>query len=158
MDEFFSEETKRNTAIAKEEPKKKEKKQKAEEPVVAKEEPKPEPAKPINLAEKPKVVQQEPVRKVVDFATYQDSLRHKYPNERTIEVTQDSHKKTTRVFMNDGTRVEIYTMVEHTWGATYYFLEEYPTGTTSIGYAAFVNKTKLTDVNNIQPTQPASNQ
>ncbi|MBO7124509.1 MAG: hypothetical protein J6V74_01545, partial [Bacteroidales bacterium] len=126
--------------------------------VVAKEEPKPEPAKPINLAEKPKVVQQEPVKKVVDFATYQDSLRHKYPNERTIEVTQDSHKKTTRVFMNDGTRVEIYTMVEHTWGATYYFLEEYPTGTTSIGYAAFVNKTKLTDLNNIQPTQPANNQ
>ena len=158
MDEFFSEETKRKTAIAKEEPKKKEKKQKAEELVVAKEEPKPEPAKPINLAEKPKVVKQEPTKKVVDFATYQDSLRHKYPNERTIEITQDAHKKTTRVFMNDGQRVEIYAMVEHTWGATYYFLEEYPTGTTSIGYAAFVNKTKLTDLNNIQPTQPTNNQ
>lgn len=153
MDEFFSEETKKNTAIAKETPKKKEKK-KQEETVVAKEEPKQvEVAKePIDLSQKPKVVTQEPTKKVVDFATYQDSLMHKYPAERTIEVTQDAHKKTTRVFMNDGKRVEIYTMVEHSWGATYYFLEEYPTGTTSIGYAAFVNKTKLTDLNNIQPT------
>lgn len=164
MDEFFSEEAKKNTAIAKTE-KKKEKKQKVEEqPVVAQVEKKPEaPAEPIDLSQKPvakpkTVVKQEPVKKVVDFATYQDSLMHKYPNERTIEITQDEHKKTTRVFMNDGKRVEIYTMVEHSWGATYYFLEEYPTGTTSIGYAAFVNKTKLTDLNNIQPTQPANNQ
>lgn len=159
MDEFFSEETRRNTAIVKETPKKKEKK-KVEEPVIAKEEPRIAP-EPVDLSQKPKpkpIVQQEPTKKVVDFETYQDSLMHKYPQERTIEVTQDAHKKTTRVFMNDGKHVEIYTMVEHSWGATYYFLEEYPSGTTSIGYAAFVNKTKLTDVNNIQPTQPASNQ
>ncbi|MCQ2958732.1 MAG: hypothetical protein MJ198_00890 [Bacteroidales bacterium] len=163
MDEFFSEETKKNTAIAQTEPKKKEKKKKTEEvqqQVVAKEEPKPEPkAEPIDLSQKPKpVVKTEATKKVVDFVTYQDSLMQKYPNERTIEITQDAHKKTTRVFMNDGKRVEIYTMVEHSWGATYYFLEEYPTGTTSIGYAAFVNKTKLTDLNNIQATQPAGNQ
>ncbi len=158
MDEFFSEETRRNTAIAKTEPKKKEKK-KVEEPVVAKEEPKKEPVpEPIDLSQKPAqkpktVVKQEPVKKVVDFETYQDSLMHKYPNERTIEITQDAHKKTTRVFMNDGKHVEIYSMVEHSWGATYYFYEDYPTGMTSIGYAAFVNKTKLTDLNNIQPTE-----
>ena len=165
MDEFFSEETRRNTAIAQNEPKKKEKKKKTEpEQVVAKEEPKEEQKQtPIDLSQKPTpkpvvTKTEQPVKKVVDFVTYQDSLMHKYPNERTIEVTQDAHKKTTRVFMNDGKRVDIYTMVEHTWGATYYFLEEYPTGTTSIGYAAFVNKTKLTDLNNIQPTQPADNQ
>lgn len=156
MDEFFSEETKRNTAIVKTEPKKKEKK-KVEEPIVAKEEPKKEVvAEPIDLSQKPTkpktVAKQEPVKKVVDFATYQDSLMNKYPNERTIEVTQDAHKKTTRVFMNDGKHVEIYSMVEHSWGATYYFYEDYPTGMTSIGYAAFVNKTKLTDLSNIQPT------
>lgn len=159
MDEFFSEEAKKNTALVQTEPKKKEKKKKVEEPetVVAKEEPKPEQKpEPIDLSHKPThvvKVEQQPTKKVVDFATYQDSLMHKYPNERTIEITQDEHKKTTRVFMNDGTRVEIYTMVEHSWGATYYFLEEYPTGTTSIGYAMFVNKTKLTDLNNIQATK-----
>lgn len=159
MDEFFSEETRRNTAIAQETPKKKEKKKKQEEPVV-KEEKEEIAAEPVDLSKKPTKPTQEtkPVKKVVSFATYQDSLMTKYPNERTIEVTQDAHKKTTRVFMNDGKRVDIYTMVEHMWGATYYFLEEYPTGTTSIGYAAFVNKTKLTDLNNIQPTQPADNQ
>lgn len=166
MDEFFSEETKRNTAIAQQEPKRKEKKKKTEQPtndqIAANETPKEAPTTtPIDLSQKPqqKTTQptEQPVKKVVDFATYQDSLMHKYPNERTIEVTQDAHKKTTRIFMNDGSRVEIYTMVEHTWGATYYFLEEYPTGTTSIGYAAFVNKTKLTDLNNIQPTPPNDN-
>ncbi|MCQ2606509.1 MAG: hypothetical protein MJ204_08240 [Bacteroidales bacterium] len=155
MDEFFSKETIKNTTVAKETPKKAEK-AKEPEPVIAKEEPKKEqPKEAIDLSKKPKkivVQEQTPVKKVVDFATYQDSLMHKYPNERTIEITQDAHKKTTRVFMNNGKQVEIYTMVEHSWGATYYFLEEYPTGTTSIGYAAFINRTKLTDLNNLQPT------
>ncbi len=158
MDEFFGEETRRNTPmIAQETPKKKERKKKEEKIEVAAEQPKPQDvvSQPIELSEKPKsktVIKESPTKKVVDFATYQDSLMYKYPQERTIEITQDAHKKTTRVFMNNGQFVEIYTMVEHSWGATYYFLEEYPTGTTSIGYAAFVNKTKLTDLNNIQAT------
>jgi archaellum component FlaD/FlaE len=143
--------------IAQETPKKKERKKKEEKIEVAAEQPKPQDvvSQPIELSEKPKsktVIKESPTKKVVDFATYQDSLMYKYPQERTIEITQDAHKKTTRVFMNNGQFVEIYTMVEHSWGATYYFLEEYPTGTTSIGYAAFVNKTKLTDLNNIQAT------
>ena len=132
-----------------------EKKEEKIEQVVAQEQPKEVASQPIELSKKPKpkeIVKEQPTKKVVDFATYQDSLMYKYPNERTIEITQDAHKKTTRVFMNNGQRIEIYTMVEHSWGATYYFLEEYPTGTTSIGYAAFVNKTKLTDLNNIQAT------
>ncbi len=94
------------------------------------------------------------VRKVVDYNTYQDSLLKRYPEERTIEVSQDAHKKTTRVFMNNGKVVEVYAMVEHSWGATYYFIEEYPSGAQSIGYAAFMSRTKLFDTQKNTPTQP----
>ena len=85
-------------------------------------------------------------KKVVSYATYQDSLKQKYVEARTIETSQDPHKKTTRVFLNNGKVVEVYSMVEHDWGATYYFLEEYPSGAQSIGYNAFMNKTKLYEV------------
>jgi len=81
-------------------------------------------------------------------------LLKRYPEERTIEVSQDAHKKTTRVFMNNGKVVEVYAMVEHSWGATYYFIEEYPSGAQSIGYAAFMSRTKLFDTQNNTPTQP----
>lgn len=81
--------------------------------------------------------------KVVDFATYQDSLRRRYPEERTVEYTEDAHRKTTRVILNDGKFVEIFVRVEHSWGATYYYIEEYPSGYQSIGYSAFMNRTRL---------------
>ncbi|HON53615.1 MAG TPA: hypothetical protein PLS12_10440, partial [Bacteroidales bacterium] len=105
--------------------------------------------KPITTKE----TTEKPVKKVVDYNTYQDSLRARYPDERTIEVTQDAHKKTTRVFMNNGKIVEIYAMVEHAWGATYYFIEEYPSGAQSIGYAAFMSRTKLYDLQNNKPAE-----
>lgn len=82
-------------------------------------------------------------KKVVDYNSYQDSLKQKYTEWRTVEVVQDAHKKTTRVFMNNGKVVEVYAMVEHSWGATYYFLEEYPSGAQNIGYNAFMTRTKL---------------
>lgn len=86
------------------------------------------------------------VSKVVNYETYQDSLRKKYTTVRTVEVTQNSYKKTTRVFLNNGKTIEVYAKVEHSWGATYYYLEEYPTGFQNIGYSAFMNKTKLYEI------------
>ncbi len=80
---------------------------------------------------------------VINFSTFQDSLRVRYPETRTVEVTQAPGQKITRVFLNNGSTVEVYRMVEHTWGATYYFIEEYPKGAQSIGYAAFMNRTRL---------------
>lgn len=114
--------------------------------------------KPVTVKE----TAEKPVRKVVDYNTYQDSLIKRYSEERTIEVTQDANKKTTRVFMNNGKVVEVYAMVEHSWGATYYFIEEYPSGAQSIGYAAFMSRTKLYDTQNNKPaetkdTVPAQN-
>jgi hypothetical protein len=81
--------------------------------------------------------------KVVDFNSYQDSLRRKYPEERTVEYSQDAHRKVTRVIMNDGKFVEVFARIEHSWGATYYYIEEYPSGYQSIGYSAFMNRTRL---------------
>jgi len=102
------------------------------------------------VVEKPK---QEPVRvsetqvrplpKVVDYSSYQDSLRRKYPEERTVEYFEDANRKVTRVFLNNGKVVEVYTRIIHSWGATYYYFEEYPSGYQSIGYSAFMSRTKL---------------
>ncbi|MDR1761596.1 MAG: hypothetical protein LBR55_04030 [Bacteroidales bacterium] len=99
----------------------------------------PEPAKPRKPEKK--------YPAVINYSTFQDSLRLRYPEPRTIERSEDPYKKTTRVFLNNGSQVEVYRMVEHTWGATYYFIEEYPSGMQSIGYAAFMNKTKLYEEN-----------
>jgi len=122
--------------------------------------PKPvEPVKPVvtTPTEKPTPVRpttppvQKFVPKVVDYKTYQDSLRQKYVETRTVEVSQDNYKKTTRVFMNNGQYVEVYAMVEHSWGATYYYIEEYPSGYQNIGYTAFMNKTKLYEITEKKP-------
>ncbi|MDA3882057.1 MAG: hypothetical protein PF481_02115 [Bacteroidales bacterium] len=83
---------------------------------------------------------------VVDYKTYQDSLRKRYPEERTVEYSETPNKKITRVILNNGEVVEVYTRVEHSWGATYYFMEEYPTGYQSIGYSAFMNRTRLYEI------------
>ena len=172
MNEFFKEDFKRvsTTEMKKETPKPKKdlmvaiappKKSKAEpkvEPKVEqKVEPKVEPK--VTVVEEPqeRTVEftakpiQKPVqpksdfvpKKVVDYNSYQDSLKQKYTETKTVEVTQDAHKKTTRVFINTGKVVEVYAMVEHSWGATYYFLEEYPTGAQNIGYTAFMSRTRL---------------
>jgi hypothetical protein len=110
-----------------------------EEPVTYK------PSTPKTVKPQPKTLPAN-TPKVVDYKTYQDSLSKRYPEERTIEITQNSYKKTTRVIMNNGNMIEVYAKVEHSWGATYYYLEEYPTGYQNIGYSAFMNKTKLYEV------------
>ena len=114
-------------------------------------EPMPDPvAKMQHVAQQPQAPKPQPDNKkyptVINFSTFQDSLRLRYPAARTIEETQDAQQKTTRVILNNGSTVEIFRMVEHTWGATYYFIEEYPKGAQSIGYAAFMNRTKLHEV------------
>ncbi len=101
------------------------------------------------VVEKPKqetvteTVKPRPLPKVVDYSSYQDSLRQKYPETRTVEYSEDANKKVTRVFLNNGKVVEVYTRIIHSWGATYYYFEEYPSGYQSIGYSAFMSRTKL---------------
>lgn len=112
----------------------------------------PEPM-PDPVAKMQQITQQPPTQKpqlddkkyptVINYSTYQDSLRLRYSETRTIEVTQEPQRKITRVILNNGKTVEVYRMVEHTWGATYYFIEEYPSGVQSIGYSAFMTRTKL---------------
>lgn len=110
--------------------------------------PQPDPvAKMQQIAQQPQPAKPQPDNKtyptVINFSTFQDSLRVRYPQTRTKEVIEEPHQKITRIILNNGSTVEIYRMVEYTWGATYYFIEEYPSGVQSIGYAAFMNRTKL---------------
>ena len=74
---------------------------------------------------------------------YQDSLKRKYPNERTIEIIQEDFKKTTRVIMNRENRVTIYLKVEHKWGATFYFIDNKPYPMENISNSFFEVSTKL---------------
>lgn len=142
--------------------KKPEVKQEVKKPVKQEAKQKEEPVEPIaDFTAKPikkEVVQQSNFvpKQVVDYTSYQDSLKQKYTEERTIEVTQDTHKKTTRVILNNGKVVEVYAMVEHSWGATYYFIEEYPSGAQSIGYSAFMNRTKLYNQQGLKPEENQS--
>ncbi|MDR0941727.1 MAG: hypothetical protein LBM68_05825 [Bacteroidales bacterium] len=110
--------------------------------------PQPDPvARMQQIAQQPQQPKPQPDTKnyptVINFSTFQDSLRVRYPQTRTIETIEEPQRKITRVILNNGSTVEIYRMVEHTWGATYYFIEEYPSGVQSIGYSAFMNRTKL---------------
>ncbi|MFO7868371.1 MAG: hypothetical protein R6U95_03625 [Bacteroidales bacterium] len=84
--------------------------------------------------------------KNMTYRSYQDSLQREYPAKRSIEYPKTPEKRITRVFLNNGNVVEVYTRVEHMWGATFYFIEEFPSGYQSIGYSAFMNKTHLYEI------------
>lgn len=58
------------------------------------------------------------------FELEQKRLAMTYPNKRTVEELDKQGKLITRIIMNIDNKVVIYLKVKHSWGATYFFIEE----------------------------------
>jgi len=54
----------------------------------------------------------------------QKRLALSYPNKRTVEEFDKPGKHIIRIIMNIDNKVVIYLKVKHSWGATYFFIEE----------------------------------
>jgi len=93
---------------------------------------------PVQIV-KPIITIQKPFNK----AAYQDSLRKKYPNERTIEIITEDYKKITRVIINRDSLVTIYLKVEHQWGGIFFFKDNTPFPLENISKSYFEVTTKL---------------
>ncbi|HAM98819.1 MAG TPA: hypothetical protein DCQ26_09440 [Marinilabiliales bacterium] len=54
----------------------------------------------------------------------QKRLAVSYPNKKTVEELDQPGKHITRVIMNINQKVVIYLKVKHSWGATFFFIDE----------------------------------
>ncbi|MCK9208413.1 MAG: hypothetical protein M0P66_14975, partial [Salinivirgaceae bacterium] len=54
----------------------------------------------------------------------QKRLAVSYPNKKTVEELDQPGKHITRVIMNINQKVVIYLKVRHSWGATFFFIDE----------------------------------
>jgi tetratricopeptide (TPR) repeat protein len=93
---------------------------------------------PVQITKPTKTIQ-----KPFNKAAYQDSLRKKYPNERTIEIITEDYKKITRVIINRDSLVTIYLKVEHQWGGIFFFKDNTPFPLENISKSYFEVTTKL---------------
>ncbi|HBF88248.1 MAG TPA: hypothetical protein DDX39_06360 [Bacteroidales bacterium] len=82
--------------------------------------------------EEVKVVESKPITKVeaptINPVIVEDEnrkLQVQYPNEKTVEVTEDVNKKVITIIINRGGEVVIYTKVKHSWGGIFFFAK-YP--------------------------------
>jgi len=91
-----------------------------------------------------------------DNEAYQDSLKNKYPDERTIERTTEEYKTTTRVIINRDNKVAVYLKVEHKWGATFYFIDNTPFPMENISKSFFEVSTRLLSERDVAPAQQDS--
>lgn len=73
----------------------------------------------------------------------QEELLQKYVNEKTVEVEKDDFKTITYVYMRNNGKVNVYMKVEHNWGATFYFINNYPYPNENITKAYFESATKV---------------
>lgn len=71
-------------------------------------------------------------------------LAIKYPNKKTVEEIEKPGKHITRVIMNINQKVTIYLKVKHSWGATFYFIDEVGLEPSSISEIHF---NRMTDLN-----------
>lgn len=72
-----------------------------------------------------------------------ERLLKKYPNKKTVEEIEKPGKKITRVVMNIDGKVSVYLKVRHSWGATFYFIDEVGQELRSINQQYFNLKTSL---------------
>jgi len=75
-------------------------------------------------------------------------LAIKYPNNKTIEEIEKPGKHITRVIMNIDQKVTIYLKVKHSWGATFYFIDEVGYEPSSISAIHFNRMTDLSTYHN----------
>jgi len=116
--------------------------------IIVKEDPiKPEITDLDSITDKEEVFVSEikPQKEIFNEKVYQDSLKVKYPDKKTVEVTEDMYKKTTRTIMNIDGKIGIYIKVEHFWGATYYFIDRTPLPMENISSAFYETSIRLPD-------------
>lgn len=70
-------------------------------------------------------------------------LAKKYPNKKTIEEIEKPQKHITRIIMNIDGKVTTYLKVKHSWGATFYFIDEVGLDLRSISQTYFFSMTDL---------------
>lgn len=91
-------------------------------------------------------IKKEPTKKVdkkVWVEKETDRLINDYPNKKTIEEVDKPGKHITRVIMNIDNKVIIYLKVKHSWGATFFFIDEVGQELKSISESYFNLKTNL---------------
>lgn len=66
-----------------------------------------------------------------------------YSNKKTIEEIEKPGKHITRVIMNINNEVSVYLKVKHSWGATFFFIDEVGLELKSISESYFNLKTNL---------------
>lgn len=80
-------------------------------------------AKQITPVNKP-VKKQEVIKDEEWIKAENGRLAKKYPNQKTIEEIEKPGKHITRVIMNIDGKITTYLKVKHSWGATFFFVDE----------------------------------
>jgi len=113
-------------------------------PMPKKTEPTPTPAKPqpkpLPVTQK---TQQTPEQHAEFVRQEQERLRKQYPNQKTVEELDQPGKHITRVIMNINDNVCIYLKVKHSWGATFFFIDNPGEELKSTNEQIFNQKTNL---------------
>ena len=136
-----------------EEPKPKEKA--IEQPAPKAEEPAPKPVQPAPKPAPAKTVSK-PTQKPVSLPKQMSDeekkawkeneikkLRQQYPEQKTVLEFDQPGKHITRIIMNVDNEIMVYLKVKHSWGATFFFVEEIGEDLRSIDEVTFNKKTNL---------------
>ena len=70
-------------------------------------------------------------------------LRQQYPEQKTVLEFDQPGKHVTRIIMNVDNEITVYLKVKHSWGATFFFVEEIGEDLRSIDEVTFNKKTNL---------------
>ena len=70
-------------------------------------------------------------------------LRQQYPEQKTVLEFDQPGKHITRIIMNVDNEITVYLKVKHSWGATFFFVEEIGEDLRSIDEVTFNKKTNL---------------
>lgn len=122
-----------------------------EDTVIETSKPKPEPKKvvvntPVKESVSPQTMTEE--ERKVWIVQETQKLKEKYPNQKTVEEIDLKGKHITRVIMHIDNKVAIYLKVKHSWGATFFFIDEVGQDLRSINEQYFNLMTNLNTYGN----------
>jgi hypothetical protein len=101
-----------------------------------------EPIKIVKIApSQPKQMSAEEKEKWIEKE--KNRLAQVYPNKKNIEEIEKPGKQITRVIMNIDNKVTVYLKVKHSWGATYFFIDDVGQELRSINQQYFNLMTNL---------------
>ena len=128
---------------------------KTETPVQKAEEPTPKPVQPAPKPAPTKTVSK-PAQKTASLPKQMTEeekkawkeneikkLRQQYPEQKTVLEFDQPGKHITRIIMNVDNEITVYLKVKHSWGATFFFVEEIGEDLRSIDEVTFNKKTNL---------------